>query len=217
MVAHAGVVLPRLLADRLGLTAGLRQVVARRGFVPGRDRGRLLADTVAALAAGATCLLDVEELTRQEELFGAGGGASDSTLLRALGELAGQLAGDGLPSCRFAQAVAAVRGRAWRHIVAGGQGKLPAVRVAGRPLLRAAAAPGQAPSVVTVVRLDGVVIDAATMKEGVTAHYKHGIGYHPLTAWCSNVGDNLAVRQRTGNAGSFTAADHVAVLDAALA
>jgi hypothetical protein len=48
VVAHAGVVLPRLLADRIGLTVGLRQVVARRGFTPGRDRGRLLTDTVSA-------------------------------------------------------------------------------------------------------------------------------------------------------------------------
>jgi hypothetical protein len=38
VVAHAGVVLPRLLADRIGLTAGLRQLVARRGFRPLRDR-----------------------------------------------------------------------------------------------------------------------------------------------------------------------------------
>jgi hypothetical protein len=31
-VAHAGVVLPRLLADRLGLTEDLAQVVARANF-----------------------------------------------------------------------------------------------------------------------------------------------------------------------------------------
>ncbi len=31
-VAQAGVVLPRLLADRLGLTTGLAEVVARAGF-----------------------------------------------------------------------------------------------------------------------------------------------------------------------------------------
>lgn len=38
VVAHAGVVLPRRLADRIGLTAGLRAVVARRDFSPRRDR-----------------------------------------------------------------------------------------------------------------------------------------------------------------------------------
>ena len=51
-VAHAGVVLPRLLADRVGLTSAFRDVLARRGFVPGRDRGRAVTDTVSALAAG---------------------------------------------------------------------------------------------------------------------------------------------------------------------
>jgi hypothetical protein len=101
VVAHAGVVLPRLLADRIGLTLGLRQV----------DRGRLLTDTVAALVAGATCLSDVEALTRQERLFGPRGGASDTTVLRALSELAGQLRGDGLPGRRLATMVAMVRPR----------------------------------------------------------------------------------------------------------
>ena len=40
-VAQAGVVLPRLLADRLGLTGDLAEVVARAGFFPLRHRGTL--------------------------------------------------------------------------------------------------------------------------------------------------------------------------------
>ena len=76
-VAHAGVVLPRLLADRLGLSTDLAQVVARSGFIPVRHRGRLLVDAACALAAGASGLTDVEALTRQVELFGRGVGASD--------------------------------------------------------------------------------------------------------------------------------------------
>jgi hypothetical protein len=38
-----------------------------------------------------------------------------------------------------------------------------------------------------------------------------------LTAWCTNIGDALAVMCRPGNAGSFTATDHLAVLTASLA
>jgi hypothetical protein len=38
-----------------------------------------------------------------------------------------------------------------------------------------------------------------------------------LTAWCTNIGDALAVMLRPGNAGSFTAADHIALLTAAFA
>ena len=49
-VAQAGLVLPRLLADRLGLCTELAGVVARAGFVPVRHRGRALVD--AGVLAG---------------------------------------------------------------------------------------------------------------------------------------------------------------------
>ena len=64
-VAHAGIVLPRLVADRVGLSTGLSAALARVGFIPGRDRGRALSDAVACLAAGATCLSDIEAMTSQ--------------------------------------------------------------------------------------------------------------------------------------------------------
>jgi hypothetical protein len=225
-VAHAGMVLPRLLADRLGLTGDLAQVVARAGFVPGRHRGRLLVDTACAVAAGATGLTDVEAVTRQVELFGPGGGASDSTVLRGLDELAERLGGNGLPGRRLARATAGARVRAWNAIVAR-HGDLPAVRAGGSELRRrATGAPpdgtgrdgGEGRAVgrpIVVVRLDATVIPAASAKDGAEPNYK-GYGLHPLTAWCSNIGDNLAVMLRPGSAGAFTAADHVAVLDAAI-
>jgi hypothetical protein len=53
------------------------------GFTPLRHRGRLLVDTVCALAAGATALTDVEALTRQVEIYGRGGGASGRWCCRA--------------------------------------------------------------------------------------------------------------------------------------
>ena len=215
LITHAGVSLPRLLADRIGLTAGLRDLVNRPGFWARRDRGRLLTDTAAALVAGATCLSDVEALTRQTELFGPGGGASDTTVLRALDEVAAHLDADGLPDRRWARMLAAVRASAWAQITVNSQGGLPTVKVAGQPLTHPGAGD---PVPVTVVRVDATIIDAATVKEpSVTGHYKHGIGWHPLTAWCTNIGDHLVVMQRPGNAGSFTATDHVKVLDAALA
>jgi hypothetical protein len=74
-VAQAGVVLPRLLADRFGLCTELAGVVARAGFIPLRHRGRALVDAACSLAAGATCLSDIEAMTAQEEIFGPGGGA----------------------------------------------------------------------------------------------------------------------------------------------
>ena len=42
-------------------------------------------------------------------------------------------------------------------------------------------------------------------------------GHHPLGAWCDNTGEALALRLRPGNAGSNTAADHIAVLGEAIA
>ena len=36
-------------------------------------------------------------------------------------------------------------------------------------------------------------------------------------AWCDNSGELLAIIPRSGNAGSNTAADHIAIIDAAIA
>ena len=93
-------------------------------------------DAACALAAGATCLSDIEMMTRQVEIFGAEGGASDTTMLRVLDELAGRLNDDGLPGRRLARAMAAARAKAWSQIAARHE-RLPAVRVADADLTRA--------------------------------------------------------------------------------
>jgi Transposase DDE domain group 1 len=170
---------------------------------------------VSCLAAGATCLSDVEAMTSQVEIFGPVGGASDSTLLRILDELADRLTEDELPARRLAKVLAATRATAWGHIVAR-HGQLPAVKVAGTDLVRPGVDGGPARPVV-VVRLDATVIEAHSAKTKAAGHFKGGFGFHPLSGWCQNVGDSLAVMLRPGNAGSNTAADHVLVLDAALA
>jgi hypothetical protein len=41
--------------------------------------------------------------------------------------------------------------------------------------------------------------------------------FHPLTAWCDNTDVSLAVMLRPGSAGGNTAADHIAIVDAAIA
>lgn len=157
-VAAAGVVLPWLLADRLGLCTELSAVLARSGFVPLRHRGRALV---------ATCLSDIEAMTAQEEIFGPGGGASDTTMLRVLDELAGRLRADGLPGRRLARATAGARVKAWAAVV-DRHGQLPAVKVAGRDLTRPTATsdtPGALPRPVLVLRLDATLLDAASDKE----------------------------------------------------
>ena len=54
-------------------------------------------------------------------------------------------------------------------------------------------------------------------KEGAAGTYKGGYGFHPLMAYCDETGEALAAVLRPGNAGSNTAADHVAVIQDALA
>ncbi len=220
MVVHAGVVLPRLLADRVGLTTAVSEAVARKGFSPAHDRGRVLVDVACALGAGARGLTDAEAVAAQLAILDPddGRGVSDTTIWRALGELSDQIGPDGLPRRRLADALADARKLAWERTAARHQG-LPAVRVGGRPLTRETmGADGRtSTAAVTVIRLDATLIEAASNKANAAGTYRGGWGFHPLTAWCSNIGDNLAVMLRPGNAGSFTAADHLAVLDAAIA
>ncbi len=42
VVAHAGNVATRPLADQVGLTGALSEAMAQRGFTPTHDRGRVL-------------------------------------------------------------------------------------------------------------------------------------------------------------------------------
>ncbi len=91
------------------------------------------------------------------------------------------------------------------------------MRVPGRELTRPATSPDEPAPPVLVIRLDATLIEAASPKAQAAGHYKGGFGFHPLTAWCTNIGDALAVMLRPGNAGSFTAADHIALLTAAFA
>jgi Transposase DDE domain group 1 len=67
------------------------------------------------------------------------------------------------------------------------------------------------------IRLDATVTPAHSDKELAEAGYK-GYGHHPLLAACDNTGgEPLAWMLRRGSAGSNTAADHLALLDAAIA
>jgi hypothetical protein len=129
-----------------------------------------LSDAVCCLAAGATCLSDVEAMTSQVEIFGPAGGASDSTMLRVLGEVAGQLNDDELPARRLGKVLAAARAKAWGHIITR-HGRLPAVRVAGRDLTRPQEGEGGRGRPVVVVRLDATLIEAHSAKDGAAGHF----------------------------------------------
>ena len=197
VVSHAGSAVVRLLADRTGLTGGLSGALARRGFAPAHDRGRVLTDLAVAIADGATTISEIDALRHQGELFGPV--ASDSTVWRALSEC------DAAALARISKARAKARRHVW-DLVAARHGGIPPARAAGRDL-----------GDVIVIRLDATIVIAHSDKQQARGTFKGTYGFHPLTAWCDNTSESLAVELRPGNAGSNTAADHIALTDAAIA
>jgi hypothetical protein len=197
IVSHAGVALIRALSDNIGLTAGLSRALASQRLLV-HDRGRVLADLACAIADGAEVISDFRVIGDQEELFGLV--ASVPTAWRTLDEIA---RGGERALGKLTAAVNAARRRAWAAAAAR-HGGLPGVRVADKTL-----------EGVTCIRLDASVVACHSDKEGAEPNFK-GFGLHPLLGYCDNTAEPLAGMLRPGSAGSNTAADHLAVLDAAI-
>ena len=68
-----------------------------------------------------------------------------------------------------------------------------------------------------MIDLDASVVVCHSEKEQAAPTFKKSFGFHPMLAFCDNTGEFLSATLRRGNAGSNTAADHITVLDAALA
>jgi hypothetical protein len=67
------------------------------------------------------------------------------------------------------------------------------------------------------IDLDATLLVAHSDKQGAAGNFKGGFGFHPLLAYLDGSEEALAGVLRPGNAGANTAADQIAVLDAALA
>jgi len=67
------------------------------------------------------------------------------------------------------------------------------------------------------IDLDATLLVAHSDKDGAAGNYKGGFGFHPMLAYLDGSEEALAGLLRPGNAGANTAADKIAVLDAALA
>ena len=194
VVAHAGSVAVRMLADRVGLTGHLSRATTRRGFVPGHDRGRVLVDLATMVTAGGEAIADIDTLRHQQAVLGPV--ASPPTAWRAL---------DGLTPAvleRVAKARAKTRARVWDLIPAG----VPASTVAGTAL----------PEDMIVLDVDATIVRVHSEKENAAATFKRTYGYHPLAVWCDNTQELLAAVLRPGSAGSNTAQDHITVLTDAI-
>ena len=90
-----------------------------------------------------------------------------------------------------------------------------AARAAARSMAWAAGA--RPPKDFIVLDFDATLVTSHSEKEKAKATYKLGFGFHPLLCFVDSTNDAVAGVLRPGNAGSNTAADHIAVLDAALA
>jgi hypothetical protein len=199
VVSHAGLALLRHLADKTGLTGGLSAALATPRILV-HDRGRVLADLSCAIADGARVISDFRAMSDQRELFGLV--ASVPTAWRTLAEIA---RGGARADKRITAAVNMARRHAWAQVAAR-HGALPGIRLADKML-----------DGVVCIRLDATVTLAHSDKELAEANFK-GFGHHPLLAACDNTGgEPLAWMLRRGSAGSNTAADHLALLDAAIA
>lgn len=195
VVSHTGTVITRMLSDRTGLTGALSDALARPDVV--HDRGRVLADVALAIADGATSISDIDVLGDQRRIFGPV--ASTSTTWRALNEI----------DERALKKVALARNRARKTVwslIEARHGSIPPI----------ATAYGDIDAVIGI-RIDATLVNSYSDKDCAAGNFKGGYGFHPLTAWCDNTGECLAIIARSGNAGSNTAADHIAIIDAAIA
>jgi len=194
MVSHVGAALLRMLADRAGLTGALSTALARTGWFPVHDRGRVLVDLAVMIADGGEAICDIDVLRHQSAVFGAV--ASDTTVWRVLDEIGT------VQLRRIAKARAKARARMWQLF-----GGPPVARAASRDI-------GEG---VVVLDVDSTIVLAHSDKDGAAATYKHTYGFHPILVTCDNTGELLAITLRPGNAGANTAADHLSVLGDAIA
>src|SRR5437660_2682891 len=100
--SRAGTALLALVADRVGLTDGLRDALAdTRERRSAHDPGRVFCDLAVMLADGGRCVSDVRAIAGQASLFGEVASISTARrVVRSVGE--GEL--DGIRAARLALA-----------------------------------------------------------------------------------------------------------------
>ncbi len=66
------------------------------------------------------------------------------------------------------------------------------------------------------IDLDATLLGSHSEKEGAAGNFKGGFGFHPMLAYADQTGEALGAELRPGNAGANTAADQIAVAEAAI-
>lgn len=190
VASRAGVLLLRELAEDTGLVDGVTDALADTYDADWvHAPGRVFCDLAVVLADGADCVSGIQTLRDRSELFG--GVASVATAWRLLQ----RIDTPHLPG--IAAARAAARERAW------------------------AAGAASDSDAEYRIDIDATITIAHSEKENAAATWKRTFGFHPLLAFLDRPeiagGEALAAILRPGNAGSNTAADHVEILNQALA
>jgi hypothetical protein len=162
------------------------------------DPGKVVLDLALTLALGGDCLADIALLRAEPGVYGLV--ASDPTVSRTIDALAA----DAPPALKAINtARAAARAQVWA--LAGEHAPDHTVDAAA-PL---------------IVDIDATLVTSHSEKEQAAPTFKRGFGHHPLCSFLDHgaegSGEPLAVMLRAGNAGSNTAADHIAIARQALA
>jgi hypothetical protein len=199
IVSHAGAVLLLRAAEKTGLAAALTTELAPyRKPLARHDPGKIVLDLAVSLAIGGDCLADIAQLRAHPEIFGAV--AADPTVSRLISALAGD-ANTALAAINRARAAA--RAHAW---AAAGTSAPDHDIDEAHPL---------------VLDIDATLVTAHSEKESAAPTFKRGFGFHPLCAFVDHgdggTGEPVAMLLRPGNAGSNTAADHITIVQDALA
>ena len=189
VASHAGCELLRELAAATGLVGAWdRALIGTYSGLPFHFPGQVLADLAVSIADGATSISGLRSLRDQPALFGPV--ASEPTAWRVLDKVSDEH----LPVLRAGRARA--RAAAWR----------------------AGAAPDL--SAELVLDFDATVVISHSEKQDAAPTWKHTFGFHPLYCFLDrpdvSSGEALAGLLRPGNAGSNTAAHHIALLDMAI-
>lgn len=190
VVSDAGVGLLREMAEYTGLVDRVTAALigTYRG-VPVHAPGQVFSDLAVAVADGADAISGISVLGDREDLHGPV--ASMPTTWRVLDRVDGEHLG------LVRQARAAARAEAW--------------------------VAGAGPDLTEELRLDfdATITISHSEKENAAATWKRTFGFHPLLCFLDRPGiaggEGLAGLLRPGNAGSNTAADHIEVLDLAIA
>ncbi len=191
VVSHAGTELLREMAVATGLVEAWDEALldTYKSAPTVHMPGQVLVDLAVAIADGARSISDLALLRDQPSLFGPV--ASTATAWRALDRVSGE------------------------HLVA-----LRAGRAKARTAVWAAGG-GPDLSGELCLDIDATIVVAHSDKELATPTWKKTFGFHPLLCFLDrpdiSSGEALAGIVREGRAGSNTTADHVTVLDMALA